>query len=94
MQRALRGLKKKGFEPKVDKVPSRGDFREPADFGTLSGLRDSELTKLVGWPGYRVYRHEIGEKAKTVQLWIRRKRGTRKPVLRMRPETEEGARRE
>jgi transposase len=43
-------------------------------------LRDSELTKLLGWPGYRVYRHEIKEKAKTLKLWIRRKRGNRKLV--------------
>jgi hypothetical protein len=38
-------------------------------------LRDSELTKVLGWPGYRIYRHEINEKAKTLKLWIRRKRG-------------------
>jgi transposase len=43
-------------------------------------LRDSELTKLLGWPGYRVYRHEIDEKAKTLKLWIRRKRGHRKLI--------------
>jgi transposase len=43
-------------------------------------LRDNELTKLLGWPGYRVYRHEINEKAKTLKLWIRRKRGNRKLV--------------
>ncbi len=48
--------------------------------GKLSGLRDSELTKLLGWPGYRVYRHEIDEKAKTLRLWTRRKRGNRKLV--------------
>ena len=49
-------------------------------FGRLSGLRDNELTKLLGWPGYRVYRHEINEKAKTLKLWIRRKRGNRKLI--------------
>ncbi len=43
-------------------------------------MRDNELTKLLGWPGYRVYRHEINEKAKTLKLWIRRKRGNRKLV--------------
>jgi transposase len=43
-------------------------------------LRDNELTKLLGWPGYRVYRHEINERAKTLKLWIRRKRGNRKLV--------------
>ena len=43
-------------------------------------MRDSELTKLLGWPEYRVYRHEINERAKTLKLWIRRKRGNRKLV--------------
>jgi transposase len=43
-------------------------------------LRDSELTKLLGWPGYRVFRHEIDEKARTLKLWVRRKRGNRKLV--------------
>jgi transposase len=43
-------------------------------------LRDSDLTKLLGWPGYRVYRHEINERAKILKLWIRRKRGNRKLV--------------
>jgi transposase len=43
-------------------------------------LRDNEFTKLLGWPGYRVYRHEIDEKAKTLKLWIRRKRGHRKLI--------------
>jgi transposase len=43
-------------------------------------LRHSDLTKLLGWPGYRVYRHEINERAKTLKLWIRRKRGNRKLV--------------
>jgi transposase len=30
------------------------------------------------WPGYRVYQHEIDEKAKTLRLWVRRKGGNRK----------------
>lgn len=46
----------------------------------FSGLRDSELTKLLGWPGYRVYRDEIDERAKILGLWIRRKRGIQKLV--------------
>jgi hypothetical protein len=55
----------------------RDDFREEPDFGTLSGLRDSDLTKLLG---YRVYRHDINKRAKTLKLWIPRKRGNRKLV--------------
>ncbi len=29
----------------------------------------------MGWPGYRVYRSEIDEDAKTLKLWVRRKPG-------------------
>jgi transposase len=29
------------------------------------------------WPGYRVYQHEIDERAKTLKLWVRRKGGNR-----------------
>ena len=39
---------------------------------------DREFTKILDWPGYQVYRHEIDEKAKTLTLWVRRKRGNRK----------------
>ena len=39
---------------------------------------DNEFTKILRWPGYRVYQHEIDEKAKTLRLWVRRKRGNRK----------------
>jgi WD40 repeat protein len=43
-------------------------------------MRDNEFTKILGWPGYRVYRHEIDEAAKTLRLWVRRKRGNRKLI--------------
>ena len=39
---------------------------------------DNEFTRLLQWPGYRVYRQEIDEKNKTLDLWVRRKRGNRK----------------
>jgi transposase len=39
---------------------------------------DNEFTRILSWPGYRVYRHAINEKAKTLKLWVRRKRGNRK----------------
>ena len=39
---------------------------------------DREFTRILDWPGYRVYQHEIDERAKTLKLWIRRKRGNRK----------------
>jgi transposase len=41
-------------------------------------MRDHDFTKILGWPGYRVYQHEIQEEAKTLRLWVRRKRGNRK----------------
>jgi len=43
-------------------------------------MRDNEFTKILGWPGYGVYRHEIDEAAKTLRLWVRRKRGNRKLI--------------
>ena len=43
-------------------------------------MRDNEFTKILGWPGYRVYRHEIDEAARTLRLWVRRKRGNRKLI--------------
>jgi len=41
-------------------------------------MSESEWTKILGWPGYRVYRSEINEEGKTLVLWVRRKRGNRK----------------
>jgi len=41
-------------------------------------MSESEWTKILGWPGYRVYRSEINEDSKSVRLWVRRKRGNRK----------------
>lgn len=43
-------------------------------------MRDSEFTKILGWPGYRVFRYEIDETANTLRLWVRRKRGNRKLI--------------
>src|SRR6266576_660639 len=43
-------------------------------------MSQSEWTKILGWPGYRVYRSEINEEVKTLHLWVRRKRGNRKLV--------------
>ena len=39
---------------------------------------DNEFTRILDWPGYRVFRHEIDERSKELKLWIRRKRGNRK----------------
>jgi hypothetical protein len=45
---------------------------------TLGSMAETDWSKVLGWPGYRVYRHEINEQAKTLKLWVRRKRGNRK----------------
>jgi transposase len=36
---------------------------------------DNDWTRVLGFPGYRVYEQEIDEKGKHLKLWIRRKRG-------------------
>lgn len=43
-------------------------------------MRDSDWTRVLGWPGYRVFQSEINEKAKTLKLWVRRKGMNRKLV--------------
>ena len=43
-------------------------------------MRDNEFTRILDWPGYRVFRHLIDETAKTLRLWVRRKRGNRKLI--------------
>ena len=40
-------------------------------------MTESEFTKILDWPGYRVYRHEIDERTRRLRLWVRRKRGNR-----------------
>jgi transposase len=39
-------------------------------------LKENDWTRLLGWPGYLVWRHEIDEPAKKLKLWVRHKRGT------------------
>lgn len=38
---------------------------------------DNDFTKILGWPAYRVFQHEVNEAAKTLRLWVRRKRRSR-----------------
>ena len=40
-------------------------------------MRDTDFTKILAWPGYRVYQHDIDEGAKRLCLWVRRKRRAR-----------------
>jgi transposase len=42
--------------------------------------QQKDWTKILGWPGYRVYQHEINEKAKKLKLWVRRKSANQKLV--------------
>ena len=39
-------------------------------------MKDNDWTRLLSWPGYRVWRHEIDEPGKKLKLWVRRKRGS------------------
>lgn len=41
-------------------------------------MRNSDWTKVLGWPGYRVYQVEINESGKRLKLWVRRKGGNRR----------------
>ncbi len=43
-------------------------------------VRRDDWTKILGWPGYQVYQHGPDEKTKTLKLWVRRKRGTKKLI--------------
>ena len=43
-------------------------------------MRRNDWSKILGWPGYTVFQQEIDEKAKTLKLWVRRKRGNRRLI--------------
>lgn len=45
--------------------------------GYTASVQDTDFTKILGWPGYRVFQHEIHEGAKSLRLWVRRKRRRR-----------------
>ena len=36
-------------------------------------MEKRDLTRLLGWPGYRVYRYELDEASKRLKLWVRKK---------------------
>src|SRR5437773_12435922 len=38
-----------------------------------SKVEKRDLTRLLGWPGYRVYQYELDEAAKKLKLWVRKK---------------------
>jgi transposase len=40
-------------------------------------MTEREFSRILGWPGYKVYRHEIDEAKRTLRLWVRRKRGNK-----------------
>jgi len=37
-------------------------------------MREHDWTRVLGWPGYRVYGMEIDERGKELKLWVRRKK--------------------
>ena len=43
-------------------------------------MRQNDWSKILSWPGYTVFQQEIDEKAKTLKLWVRRKRGNRRLI--------------
>jgi transposase len=43
-------------------------------------LKYKEWTRILGWPGFEVYQLELDEAGKTLKLWVRRKRGTKKLI--------------
>jgi transposase len=43
-------------------------------------MRDNDWTRVLGWPGFKVYRHEIDEPGKRLKLWVRRKRANKSLV--------------
>lgn len=43
-------------------------------------MNHKEWTKILGWPGFQVYAYELDEAGKTLKLWVRRKRGTKKLI--------------
>ena len=50
-----------------------------ARFGYPSGIvKSNDWTKILGWPGYRVYRMVVDEEAKALTLWVRRKSGNKR----------------
>lgn len=40
-------------------------------------MQDNDFTKILAWPGYRVFQHEVNEGAKRLRLWVRRVRRQR-----------------
>lgn len=40
-------------------------------------MQANDFTKILAWPGYRVFQHEIDEGAKRLRLWVRRVRRRR-----------------
>ena len=35
-------------------------------------MEKRDLTRLLGWPGYRVYRYELDEASKRLKLWVQK----------------------
>ena len=43
-------------------------------------MKEQEWSKILGWPGYRVYQQEIDEQGKKLKLWVRRKKSEMKLI--------------
>jgi transposase len=43
-------------------------------------MGENDWTRILGWPGYKVYRHDLNEGGKRLKLWVRRKRGNKQLI--------------
>ena len=71
-----RGIFHRESRPRIWLITFEGGLWAFLYAATMTDLED--WTKILGWPGYRVYQHEINEKKKTLKLWVRRKAGNQK----------------
>jgi hypothetical protein len=44
---------------------------------TLGKMAENDWTRLLGWPGYKVYRHEVDEPGKRLKPRAKRRCGNR-----------------
>jgi len=67
-----------GSVQESEELINRRVFSSRRFFQYVQRMSESEWTKILRWPGYRVHRSEINEEHKTLRLWVRCKRGNRK----------------
>src|ERR1022692_5143941 len=58
-------------------VAGLSEMRREQGCDSTGLVMENDWTKVLGFPGYRVYQQEIDEEHQQLKLWIRRKRGHR-----------------